>query len=591
MTLLNTQPTAGPADHDASTRGHDGPPRRIPRSGVWIGLVAVLVVLVLVPLISVQAKALLDGGQSYRDMLASPWLGATMLNTVLLGVGSVLVALVGGTFLAGCAWQLPKRLAWLSVLPIVPLSVPGLALVTSWSFLLSPQTGYINQFLRKAPWWDHLASGPIDVYSRFWIIFITGTLLIPFVYLFILTALRGIDGALIEAAEANGARPVRIWVKVILPLLRPSLIYSSSIVLLLGLGQFTAPLLLGRDQNVTVLTTEMYQAAQSYPVDYGLAAAYGSPLVLIGALLIYLQRRALKHSSRYETLSSRGHRSSSKTRSWPAIPILVYIVVALVLPLFGLLNVALADYYSGAVITADTATLANFSTVFNDPDLGRAVGNSVGYSLVAVLIVVPLGFMIAVALSGSTRIPPRLRTTVDLLTNVPLVMPGVLFGAGILFTYSSGPIVLYGTGAALILAYITIMIPHVAKMQSSAMLSAGSSLQDSARVHGASALRTHARITVPLLRPAIAASVALCLSILTHEFGASVMVRSTSTEVMGTLLLRYWSQGAYPSVAVVALTMCAITGALVALSYAFTGTRRHEKKKPKTSVTNAILKG
>jgi iron(III) transport system permease protein len=547
--------------------------RRGPRGGIWFILVAVLTVLVLVPLVSVQAKALLNGGQSYADMLDSPWFGRTLFNTLLLGVGSVAVALVFGTFLAGCAWQLPKRWSWLSILPIVPLSVPALALVTSWSFLLSPQTGYVNQLLRKAPWWDHLSSGPVDVYSRFWIIAVTGTLLIPFVYLFILTALRGIDVALIEAAEANGARHARIWRKVILPLLRPSLIYSASIVLLLGLGQFTAPLLLGRDQNVTVLTTEMYQAAQAYPVDYGLAAAYGSPLVLIGAILILVQRQALKQSSRYETLGSRGHRSSTKTRVWPSVPIVIYIIVALALPLFGLLNVALANFYSGKVITPDTATLSNFRTVFNDPDMVKAISNSIWFSVIAVAIVVPLGFMIAIALSGSSRISNRLKVVVDLLTNIPLVMPGVLFGAGILFTYTSGPIVLYGTAAALVLAYVTIMIPHVARLQSSAMLSAGSSLQDSARVHGGSALRTHARITVPLLRPAIAASAALCLSILTHEFGASVMVRSTSTEVMGTLLLRYWSQGAYPSVAVVALSMCVITGLLVTIAYAFTGTK------------------
>lgn len=574
MSSLKTQPAANRAVTD-DVAEHSEIPRlpRAPRGGIWIVLVAVLTVLVLVPLLSVQARALLNGGQSYADMLASPWLSATLLNTLLLGVGSVAIALVFGTFLAGCAWHLPGRLSWLAVLPIVPLSVPALALVTSYSFLLSPQTGYVNQLLRQAPWWDHLSRGPIDVYSRFWIIFITGTLLISFVYLFILTALRGIDASLIEAAEANGARPVRIWRKVILPLLRPSLVYSSSIVLLLGLGQFTAPLLLGRDQNVTVLTTEMYNAAQSYPVDYGLAAAYGSPLVLIGAILMLAQRRALKRSSRYETLSSRGHRSTRKTRIWPAIPILLYVAITLVLPLFGLLNVALANFYSGEVTSPATATLSNFRTVFNDPDMTRAIGNSIWYSVVAVLFVVPLGFMIAIALTGSSRIPRRLKTIVDLLTNVPLVMPGVLFGAGILFTYTSGPIVLYGTGAALVLAYVTIMIPFVARMQSSAMMSAGSSLQDSARVHGGSAWRTHARITVPLLRPALAASAALCLSILTHEFGASAMVRSTNTEVMGTLLLRYWSMGAYPSVAVVALLMCVITGALVAVSYAFAGTK------------------
>jgi iron(III) transport system permease protein len=59
----------------------------------------------------------------------------------------------------------------------------------------------------------------------------------------------------------------------------------------------------------------------------------------------------------------------------------------------------------------------------------------------------------------------------------------------------------------------------------------------------------------------------LIFVLLTHEFTASVLVRSLRTNVMGTVLFDYWSNGNYPIVAAVALVMAAVTtvGVTVAL--------------------------
>jgi len=48
--------------------------------------------------------------------------------------------------------------------------------------------------------------------------------------------------------------------------------------------------------------------------------------------------------------------------------------------------------------------------------------------------------------------------------------------------------------------------------------------------------------------------------LLTHEFAASVLVRSSTTQVMGTVLFDYWTNGSYPLVAAIALIMAVVTG-------------------------------
>ncbi|MDA6565704.1 ABC transporter permease subunit, partial [Escherichia coli] len=102
-------------------------------------------------------------------------------------------------------------------------------------------------------------SGPIDVYSTPWIIILTGFGLTSFVYLFVSAGMQNISSEHLEAAQISGSSTLGVFFRVVLPLLRPSLVYGGGIALLLGLGQFTGPLLLGQISGVKVLTTEMYR--------------------------------------------------------------------------------------------------------------------------------------------------------------------------------------------------------------------------------------------------------------------------------------------------------------------------------------------
>ena len=167
--------------------------------------------------------------------------------TVGLALGSLAIALVLGTLLAWAATRLPPRLKLLRVLPVLPIVVPAVASVIGWSFLLSPRPGYLNALLRNLPWWNHLDEGPVDIYSMPWIVIITGFGLTAFVYLFVSAGFANINAELLEAAQVSGSRGLGVFFRVTLPLLRPVLVYGGGVALLLGLGQFTGPLLLGRN--------------------------------------------------------------------------------------------------------------------------------------------------------------------------------------------------------------------------------------------------------------------------------------------------------------------------------------------------------
>ena len=140
----------------------------------------------------------------------------------------------------------------LRVLPILPIILPPVAAVLGWAFLFSPVPGYLNQLLRTLPWWSDRFDGPVDVYSLPWIIIITGLALASFVYLFVSAGLENINEELIEAAYVNGSSRAGVFFRVDPPPAPPGArLRRRASSLLLGLGQFTAPLLLGRTEDIT----------------------------------------------------------------------------------------------------------------------------------------------------------------------------------------------------------------------------------------------------------------------------------------------------------------------------------------------------
>lgn len=544
--------------------------------GQWVlrrvGLLAFLGVvayLVLVPLIQLQTRAFEDGARGYRTAYGSGRMTDTITTTIALALGSLVIALVLGTALAWAATRLPPRLSLLRALPILPIVVPAVASVIGWSFLLSPRPGYLNALMRQLPWWSHLDSGPVDVYTMPWIILITGFGLTAFVYLFVSTGLQNINSELIEAAQVSGSKPLGVFFRVTLPLLRPVLIYGGGVALLLGLGQFTAPLLLGRQAGISVLTTDMYLAVSQSPIDYPAAAAIGSPLLLFGLAVVMLSKYLLGDQARFVTHGGKAFRSQARPSKLATAAIIGYFLLATGLPVFALNVVALSKFWSGDIAVSEF-TLDNLRQIFAESGIVDAIVNSVTLSFLSVLIAIPIGFIAASLLVKGRRFP-IIRGLVDFIVAMPLGIPAVIFGVGFLLTYTRAPFILYGTRWVIVLVYVTLMLPFTTRMQLGGLLALGNTYVEAARVSGANSLRTNLQIILPLMRPTIGAASALMFVLLTHEFAASLLVRSPTTQVMGTVLFDYWINGSYPLVAAIALTMSLVTAAGVAIAVIVAG--------------------
>lgn len=533
-----------------------------------VALLVLLAYLVLSPLVRLQALAVDDGAAGYDRALASANLSRTIWTTVALGLGSLTIAMGLGIVLAWYSTRLPPRASWLAMLPMLPIVLPPVASVIGWAMLLSPKSGILNRLMRELPWWrpdaTELPSGPVDVFSPLWIVIVTGLSLTSFVYVFLRSGMARLNAELLEASRLAGAGQFRTFVSVVLPMIRPSLIYGGAVALLLGLGQFTAPLLLGTQQNVRVITTEVYRFASLPPTDYAAAAAMASPLLVVGLLVVALQRVLLSNGQRFVSDVGKGTRTASRPSRASVGVIAGYGLFATFLPIGALVVASLSPFWTGKVEPSQWTT-ASFEKILDDPRLVDGIQTSVIVSVVAVAILIPIGYLIA-ELIHRERGGRVVRGAVDLLITLPLGVPAVVFGAGFLFTYTEKPLVLYGTKWVLIVVYVTLMVPYTVRLQLAARMAMGDAYEAAARVSGAGAVRAHLGILMPMMRGAIGGAAALIFVLLSHEFAASLLVRSTRTQVLGTVFYDYWTTSSYPVVAAIGLVMCAITALGVGLA-------------------------
>lgn len=543
---------------------------------MWVGpRAASLVVLALtavacvIPVFYVFRRVTDLGASGVVDLAKEDFTRTIAWDTLRLTAGTVVVATVLGTVLAWFAHCLPPRRRWLGFIPLFPLVMPPLAVIVGYYYLFNRQVGFANSALRKLPLIDGRA-GPFDVEGMLGIIAVSGLIFSAFMFLFVRSSMAQLQQDLIDAAVVSGAGPLKVFFKVVLPVIRPGLVFGGLTVTLLSIGQFTVPLLLGRRSDLNVLTTAMFDAISQYPTRYDVAAAYGLPILVAGLLFIAAQRWMLRDSSRFETTGGKGGGRPLSHNGRPAQAFLAgYGVVAVGLPVFATVVVSLQEFWT-PTIRPSTFTLQHYRDVFGRDDLMVTIQHSVAYAFATVAVVLPIAYIASRAIYRKKE-QPVIGAVQELIVSLPLGIPAVIMGTGFLLFFVNAPLGLYGSHKSMVITYSVIMLPFATRMQLAAMNNLGPTLSDAATVHGANWLRRSLRIELPLLRPALGSGAALVILMVSHEFSASVLIRSRRTQVMGTVLYDLWTFGSYAETAVMAVVMCVITFAAVALALALGG--------------------
>jgi len=386
---------------------------------------------------------------------------------------------------------------------------------------------------------------------------------VPYAYMTVSAALKGMDPSMEEASYLNGAGTFATALKVTFPVVKPSIVSAFFFVFVLTCGTFSIPAALGGTQAMPFLAVDIYRSVATYPINYSRAAAIGTLLFWISLIGVAFYRFASRVATRFVTVTARGYRMRLvRLRGWrlPAmLLILAYVMLAIILPYLALFYVAFTRFTSSTILDA-TFTLENFQSVAGSVAVRQSIGNTLLISILAPTLCVALGIVLAYAIR---RLSVRGGGVLDYITMFPIAVPGIVFGTGIFWTYLMTPV--YGTIWILVIAFVASYIPFAYRMIDTSIIQIDKSLEEASSVCGASHLRTAWLITFKLIRPGILSAWILVFIFSVREISAAILLASPSNKVLSVMSWDYLEFGNVQNAAIIGIlqTLILVMGVVV----------------------------
>lgn len=496
-----------------------------------------------------------------------------LLNTAIVSLCVIVITLTLGSILGWLVSRtdlLGKR--WFSTALVVPYMVPSWTFALAWLAIFRNRTtgglnGWVESLGLNPPDWLSYGIVPITI--------ILALHYVPFVILLVGNALRQFDSQLEDSARIMGATPRIVALKIILPLLRPSIISASTLVFAKCLGDVGVTYILGVPVKVDLLATSLLRAISTG--QSGMSAVLAGAIVILGATSVLIDMKLLKAAQRYVTIGSKGsiHKITRLGKwQWPAVTFTTtVIVVSAVIPLIALFlttvmripgiisfenftfdfwigrNLDTTALRQGILITGDF-WVAAWNTIWMVGSAAIAAGFFgifVGYMVVRSPIVIIGAFLKQV-------------------TFLPYLVPGIAFAAAYLSMFAAprGPMPsLYGTTWILVIALFASQMPFASRAGIAAMMQMGQEPEEAAKIVGAGWWRRMLSIVLPIHRGALVSGILLPFISGIKGLSLVILLAVPGTDLLTTYAVRLVDYGYTQAANAVAVMICVI---------AFTGT-------------------
>jgi iron(III) transport system permease protein len=480
---------------------------------------------------------------AYRFIFADPDFKRSFLNSLYISCGIGFISVPLGALMAFLLVRtdMPGR-SWIEPLLLIPVFVCPMVLCFGYVVAVGP-VGFFSLWVQKL-----VGNVPWNIYSMTSIVAIAGLTHVPHVYLYCSSSLRCLGSDMEEAARVAGAGPLKVALTVSLPMVMPAILYSGLLVFFLGFQVFGLALVLGDPEGHLVLSTYLYKLTNKLGVpSYHLMAAVAMCIVAMSLPMVLLQRYLLRNANKYITLKGKGVlQRPLPLGGWrwvAAALVFIWLAVTVILPVIGIIFRAFVTNWGAGVNLAESFTLDNFKSVFEQRNLMRGILNTVLLGVIGGGLAVICYTLMGLAAHRRNNAWTRL---LDYSVMIPRAVPGLLAGLAFLWVFLFFPplVPLRKTLFSLWLAYSLVWLAYGMRLISSSLLQVAPELEESAQITGATPGQVSRHVTAPLIRYGLLASWLLIFMIFEREYSAGVYLLGPGTEVIGSLLVSLWGTGA-----------------------------------------------
>jgi len=516
-----------------------------------------LFIIVIIPIFMIIYNAFFFEGKFELDMFVTQLTDsknlAAMWNTLKIALFATVFGTIMGVFYA---WLLGRSdipcKGLMRALFSIPYMFPPFLGAMAWDLLLNGRSGYLNRFLVSTFGLDGM---PFNINSIAGIVFVEVSYYFPFVFMQVVSALERMDPTLEECARIAGAKQSTVIWKITLPLVKPAISAGALLILTTSLAHFGVPSILGYAQGIYTLPTRIYAVIYNSGGSFdGIrqGAALSVMLVVVVAIALVLQKKILS-TGNYDIIKGKSMRPTLiklRAAKYPLLLVAVFtLILIVVVPLVMIVLISFIKAY-GLPLKPGNFTTAQYVKVFKASGTMDSIRNSLFVSITAGVVCMFLGTLVAYVVQ---KIRPKGKEALEVISVLPYSIPGTVLSIGVILAWSGSlGIKLYNTIWIILVAYMARYLSFSMKTSSAALLQVHSSLEEAARVCGASHTESLTDVTLPLIRPAMVSGFFLIFLPAMREVTTSILLYGPYTRTLGVQIYSLRDAGMIPQAAALA---------------------------------------
>lgn len=243
------------------------------------------------------------GLDNYVNMFSDPTFRKSLVNTLIIVIGSVPTVVAFSLFVASQTYEKNAfTRSFFRCVFFLPVVTGTVAVTVVWKWIYDPLTGIMNYLLKTGGIIDRNIMWLGDKkYALAAIIIILLTTAVGQPIILYIASMGNIDKSLVEAAEVDGADKFQVFWKIKWPSLIPTTLYIVVITTINSFQCFSLIQLLtsgGPNFSTTTIMYYLYEKAFKLS-EYGYANAMGVILALIIGLISFVQFKVLGDEVEY----------------------------------------------------------------------------------------------------------------------------------------------------------------------------------------------------------------------------------------------------------------------------------------------------
>lgn len=374
--------------------------------------------------------------------------------------------------------------------------------------------------------------------------------------LILLGYLKNMENDVINSARSLGADTNSIILDILVPQLKNGIFTVFLLSFFKSMSDFATPSIIGGKFNVLALESYFEVIANGNLSKASVLNVLLLVLIIIVFLIVNFLNKEKSSTANPNSLSEiHVQRRGFVYQLFKFIGILILLL--------------LVSLYFSIILSAFT-TMKKGTLVFSLDNLSRAKNyindamlRSIGYSLISAIIGTLIGMLIGYYLIIKKS---KFMKVIDLISNMPYIIPGTFFGLGYLLYFKSPPIMIIGTSTIVVLNVLFKQLPFSSRVGNTAMKSIDTDMINSLRDLGANTFYEIKDGIIPNIKPSLRISMINSFTTTMTTVGSIIFLVYPGKKLLTLVMFDVINSGRYGEGSVIALlimVICLIFNVLV----------------------------